>query len=314
LAVTAIAAAGLAVAVWLPSRDDVASAGVQRPGLASFGTGVFADEFNRGAGGVDPSKWSLSGSGYGGARVDGGDLVLNQAMSSRQSFTGRFGHAEARIKASGAAELWRVFTLVDGQSGWFLQGRFEPLGGGVDPTSGDGFHTYEIDWSPETVTWTVDGKPSLRLVRSMPGRPVTLVLNLGSGGRYASRLEVDYVRVTTSDDAPPAAEPTPTESPSESPSPTPTESPSESPSPTPSESPSESPSPTPSESPSATPSETPSATPTSAAPTAKPWAAYTDYQPGDLVTYRGVTYKVLEAHTSLPGWEPPKVPSLFAKV
>jgi len=32
------------------------------------------------------------------------------------------------------------------------------------------------------------------------------------------------------------------------------------------------------------------------------------------VTYKGKTYRVLEAHTSLPGWEPTKLPNLFAKV
>jgi len=32
------------------------------------------------------------------------------------------------------------------------------------------------------------------------------------------------------------------------------------------------------------------------------------------VTFAGATYRVLEAHTSLPGWEPTKLPNLFAKV
>jgi hypothetical protein len=32
------------------------------------------------------------------------------------------------------------------------------------------------------------------------------------------------------------------------------------------------------------------------------------------VTYEGVTYQVKETHTSLPGWEPPALPSLFKKV
>ncbi|MNN09331.1 Chitinase A1 precursor [compost metagenome] len=41
------------------------------------------------------------------------------------------------------------------------------------------------------------------------------------------------------------------------------------------------------------------------------WAPYTAYTVNQLVTYNGVTYKVIQAHTSLPGWEPDKVPALF---
>lgn len=41
------------------------------------------------------------------------------------------------------------------------------------------------------------------------------------------------------------------------------------------------------------------------------WAPYTAYAVNQLVTYNGVTYKVIQAHTSLPGWEPDKVPALF---
>ena len=39
-----------------------------------------------------------------------------------------------------------------------------------------------------------------------------------------------------------------------------------------------------------------------------------DYRAGDLVRYKGVTYKVRELHTSLPGWQPTLVPALFGKV
>lgn len=41
------------------------------------------------------------------------------------------------------------------------------------------------------------------------------------------------------------------------------------------------------------------------------WAPYTAYTVNQLVTYNGVTYKVIQSHTSLPGWEPDKVPALF---
>ena len=36
------------------------------------------------------------------------------------------------------------------------------------------------------------------------------------------------------------------------------------------------------------------------------------YKVGDIVTYQGVTYKVIQAHTSQAGWTPPAVPALYA--
>lgn len=44
------------------------------------------------------------------------------------------------------------------------------------------------------------------------------------------------------------------------------------------------------------------------------WAAGTTYQPGDLITYQGHTYKVLQAHTSQGHWTPDAVASLYSPV
>ncbi|MCY9591363.1 bacillolysin [Paenibacillus chitinolyticus] len=44
------------------------------------------------------------------------------------------------------------------------------------------------------------------------------------------------------------------------------------------------------------------------------WAAYTTYQVNDLVTYQGKTYRALQGHTAMPGWEPANVPALWAVV
>ena len=41
------------------------------------------------------------------------------------------------------------------------------------------------------------------------------------------------------------------------------------------------------------------------------WAANVAYAVNDTVTYSGSTYKCLQAHTSLTGWEPPNVPALW---
>lgn len=44
------------------------------------------------------------------------------------------------------------------------------------------------------------------------------------------------------------------------------------------------------------------------------WAAGTAYQVGATVTYDGVTYRCLQSHTALPGWEPPSTPALWQAV
>jgi hypothetical protein len=55
----------------------------------------------------------------------------------------------------------------------------------------------------------------------------------------------------------------------------------------------------------------PSPIPTTAAPDVTAWAPFTDYVAGQLVSFAGKDYQVLQTHTSLPGWEPPKLPELF---
>ncbi len=44
------------------------------------------------------------------------------------------------------------------------------------------------------------------------------------------------------------------------------------------------------------------------------WAPSVWYNVGDTVTYNGVTYQAIQAHTSQVGWEPPNVPALWGAV
>ncbi|WFE65802.1 lytic polysaccharide monooxygenase [Micromonospora sp. WMMD714] len=85
------------------------------------------------------------------------------------------------------------------------------------------------------------------------------------------------------------------------------------PTPSPTATPTRTPTPTP------TPTPTRTATPPPATPTGAPtaggtWTAGRSYQVGDLVTYQGVGYRCRQAHTALPGWEPPYVPALWTQV
>jgi hypothetical protein len=280
MAALAIAAAGLAASIWLPGRNDAANASVAHP--------AFADEFNGPQGAVlDLTRWSLDGD-PGNAVQDGdGNLVVTRLLRTKQAFGQKFGHAEARIEAGRASGAWRAFSILD-RYGRVIPGRLQTLRGGIDPTDGDAFHTYAIDWSPKAIVWSVDGHPSLRLLPENAPDGIVLVLNLATDGRSPARMIVDFVHVSIfgrGGSVPTPSFPSPS-SPSSSPS-------------------SASPSPSVSASPSPT---------ASKKPAASPWKPFTNYAAGDLVTYEGATYKVLEAHTSLPGWEPTALPNLFQKV
>lgn len=73
-----------------------------------------------------------------------------------------------------------------------------------------------------------------------------------------------------------------------------------------------SPTPTP---PRPTPTAGASTAPPSPAPTGTtPWSAGVSYAVGAKVTYAGVTYRCLQAHTSQVGWEPPATPALWARL
>jgi hypothetical protein len=45
-----------------------------------------------------------------------------------------------------------------------------------------------------------------------------------------------------------------------------------------------------------------------------PWQPGISVVAGEQVTYNGVTYTVVQSHTTQAGWEPPNVPSLFTPV
>jgi hypothetical protein len=77
------------------------------------------------------------------------------------------------------------------------------------------------------------------------------------------------------------------------------------------------PPPPPTPGPTASPTPRPTPNPT-ASPTTPPgtttWAPYTAYTTGQIVTYSGVRYQCRQAHTSIPGWEPPNVLALWLPI
>ncbi|MGW2563678.1 lectin [Streptomyces sp. NPDC001514] len=175
-----------------------------------------------------------------------------QYTSARLNTAGRFtqayGHVEARMKIPRGQGMWPAFWMLGndiGQVGWPNSGEidvmenvgFEPStvhgtihGPGYSGSGGigaaytlpggqafaDGFHTFAVDWAPDSITWSVDGNVYQRRTPADLGgrqwvfnKPFFLILNLAVGGYwpgdpdgstvFPQQLVVDHVRVTTSD-------------------------------------------------------------------------------------------------------------------
>ncbi|MFI6444338.1 ricin-type beta-trefoil lectin domain protein [Kitasatospora sp. NPDC050543] len=174
-----------------------------------------------------------------------------QYTSARLTTAGRFaqayGHVEIRMKLPRGQGMWPAFWMLGddiGQVGWPNSGEidvmenvgFEPgtihgtihgpgysggggIGAGYSLPDGqafaDGFHTFAVDWAPDSITWSVDGTAyQHRTPTDLGGRswafnkPFHLILNLAVGGYWPGdpdgstvlpqQLVVDYVRVSTS--------------------------------------------------------------------------------------------------------------------
>ncbi|MGI5226154.1 RICIN domain-containing protein [Actinoallomurus sp. CA-142502] len=166
-------------------------------------------------------------------------------MNTASTFTQAYGHFETRMKIPRGQGMWPAFWLLGtGNQGWPGNGEidvmenvgFEPgtvhgtihgpgysgsggIGAGYTLPGGqafaDGFHTFAIDWSPNTITWSVDGTPyETRTPADLGGdkwvfdHPFYIIMNLAVGGYwpgdpdgstpFPAQLVVDYVHVTTS--------------------------------------------------------------------------------------------------------------------
>ncbi|MFC8453137.1 ricin-type beta-trefoil lectin domain protein [Kitasatospora sp. NPDC057223] len=174
-----------------------------------------------------------------------------QYTSARLNTSGRFsqayGHVETRMKIPRGQGMWPAFWMLGndiGQVGWPNSGEidvmenvgFEPgtvhgtihgpgysgsggIGAGYSLPGGqafaDAFHTFAVDWAPDSISWSVDGTVYQRRTPADLGgrswvynKPFFLILNLAVGGywpgdpdgatAFPQQLVVDYVRVTTS--------------------------------------------------------------------------------------------------------------------
>ncbi|WP_101257605.1 glycoside hydrolase family 16 protein [Streptomyces barkulensis] len=171
-------------------------------------------------------------------------------MNTAGKFTTTYGHVEARMKLPRGQGMWPAFWMLGhdiGSVGWPDSGEidimenvgYEPgtvhgtlhgpgysggegIGAGYTLPGGrafaDDFHTFAVDWSPNSITWSVDGQVYQRRTPADLGgdrwvfdKPFFLILNLAVGGDwpglpdsstvFPQKLVVDHVRVTSGGDS-----------------------------------------------------------------------------------------------------------------
>ncbi|HEU5111420.1 MAG TPA: family 16 glycosylhydrolase, partial [Micromonosporaceae bacterium] len=171
-------------------------------------------------------------------------------MNTSGRFTQTYGHFEARMRIPRGQGMWPAFWMLGnniGSVGWPTSGEIDVMenigrqpntvygtihgpgysgAGGIGATFSigsplaDAFHVYAIDWSPNRITWSLDGVVyETRTPADLGGRqwvfdhPFFIILNLAVGGDFPGnpdastvfpqQLVVDYVRVTNDTGTPP---------------------------------------------------------------------------------------------------------------
>jgi beta-glucanase (GH16 family) len=173
-------------------------------------------------------------------------------LNTSGKFDAQYGHVEARMKIPRGQGMWPAFWMLGqdiGQVGWPNSGEidvmenvgFEPgtvhgtiHGPGYSGSAGigapyslpggaafaDAYHTFAVDWAPDSITWSVDGTVYQHRTPADVGgnqwvfnKPFFLILNLAVGGywpgdpdgntAFPAQLLVDYVKVTTGADSQP---------------------------------------------------------------------------------------------------------------
>jgi beta-glucanase (GH16 family) len=166
-------------------------------------------------------------------------------LNTSATFTQAYGHFETRMKLPRGQGMWPAFWMLGtGDQGWPGNGEidvmenvgYEPgsvhgtihgpgysgsggIGAGYTLPNGqafaDDFHTFAVDWAPNTITWSVDGHAyETRTPADLNGdhwvfdHPFFIIMNLAIGGywpgdpdgstTFPQQLVVDYVHVTTS--------------------------------------------------------------------------------------------------------------------
>ncbi len=156
--------------------------------------------------------------------------ITSGLLTTRESFAQQYGYFEARIQIPAGSGLWPTFWLLPTDGSWppevdIMENYGTALstftahsgasgkptqvaGSDFDPNVADGFHTYGLMWTKDTLTWYLDGVA----IFSAPtpadfNKPMYMLLNLAVQGSApdgtTGQMNVDYVRAYTLDAAQP---------------------------------------------------------------------------------------------------------------
>ncbi|GAB2496939.1 glycoside hydrolase family 16 protein [Promicromonospora xylanilytica] len=177
------------------------------------------------------------------ARQEGGGYT-SARLTTKGKVQPQYGRLEARIKIPRGQGIWPAFWMLGGQfpgTPWPSSGEIDimenvgyephmvhgtlhgPGYSGGNPITGsythpqgwsfaDDFHTFAIDWSPDSITWLVDGNAYQTFTPANTGsnpwvfnQPFFFILNVAVGGnwpgypdgttQFPQQMVVDYVRV-----------------------------------------------------------------------------------------------------------------------
>jgi beta-glucanase (GH16 family) len=177
-------------------------------------------------------------------RPAGGKPYTSGVISTSKRFLFTYGYTEIRAQVPAGNGLWSAFWVVSPQPGsneevdvMEVLGSDPSLGYAVlhygtmadkgkslstyrDPDFSTGFHTFAVDWEPESMVWYVDGVERYRVSQNIPKDRMYLIANLAVGGKetwsgppnryteFPAQLKIDYIRVYQRDGQPaPAAGP-----------------------------------------------------------------------------------------------------------
>ena len=158
-------------------------------------------------------------------------------LTTHDSFVQTYGVYEINAKVPAGQGLWVDFWLLPENGSWPPEldvmeindgnptslntgihtdstGQITAIGTGTPiPNASTGFHTYTVDWEPNTITWYFDGNEVFQTATPADmHQPMYMLIDLEVGGPYGNpnsstqfpaNLQVNYVRAYATTAAPP---------------------------------------------------------------------------------------------------------------
>ena len=165
----------------------------------------------------------------------GGQTYTSGVVSTYHEFSQTYGYFEMRAELPAGKGLWPAFWLMPSDGGWPPEiDVMEQLGkdpgtiyttvhskvAGAEQVAGNhfqtgagekvgdtstGFHTYGVDWEPDTITWYYDGRQVFQAATPADAnKPMYMIANLAVGGNWPGNpdgstpfpadMKIDYLR------------------------------------------------------------------------------------------------------------------------